>query len=235
MPEQERRITDTNKRRSDQNTDRESLNTYREQDNTRREGINDNKEYLAHADMKSVDDLMAGSDARLDTLRTIVSGLAVDEKEAATRLASAVAIATLASIVHDEIVVSVDATNIIVYTNSAPDKLLGYTAEELTGQSLLILIPERHRESHARGFTHYIETGEKRYASWRDIPITALHKDGTEMAVTVSFEDVQVLGRRMIVGVMRKLNAVISDAVMDKIADRVIERTTDKTGGSANA
>jgi PAS domain S-box-containing protein len=171
---------------------------------------------------QSISKMMAGSEERMETLHRILDHLAFDEKAAAAKVASAIA---MANIIHTEMIIAADTSGKIVHTNSSEEfGLLGYKSEDLIGHYLDTIIPERFREAHNKGFKRYIETGEKHLSTWRDYPIICLHKDGSEVNMTISFEDVPVLGVRMIVGVLRKLDAGISERVIDAVADRVIEK-----------
>lgn len=167
----------------------------------------------------------------METLHRILDHLTDDDKAAAAKVASAVA---MANIIHTEMIIAVDVTGKIVHTNSTSEfGLLGYTPEDIVDQQLETIIPERYREAHNMGFKRYIETGVKRIP-WRDFPVICLHKDGSEVNMSISFEDVPVLGVRMIVGVLRKLDAAISEKVIDAVADRVIEKVSN-TSDTHNA
>jgi PAS domain S-box-containing protein len=221
----DRRKNVVDRRRKEPFVQGASMSTHSEREATREEAIQRDMEDMS-GKAASISQLMEGSEERLDTMRRIITSLTTDEKEAAARLASAVA---LANILHTETVVSADINNVIIYTNSTADGLLGYTAEELVGKPLTHIVPERLREQHKIGFFRYLKTGRRHFSTWRDIPIIALHKDGSEINVAISFDDVLVLGERMIVGILRKLDETISNQVIEKVADKVIEKVAKKT------
>ncbi len=182
---------------------------------------------------------MDGSAERMDALKQLVENITADEKDAAAKVAAAVALTT---VVHHDLVIAADTDGMIVYSNMS--ELLGYEAGKIVGQPLSMLMPERFRAQHEQGFQRYVNSGERHFKSWRDVPITALHADGHEIHMLISFEDVSVLGRRMIVGVMkpdenevdlrdlsdvRHLQQVIKEA--DVRADKVVQQITDRSEG----
>tara|TARA_R110001606_G_scaffold250202_2_gene398206 strand:- start:8794 stop:10284 length:1491 start_codon:yes stop_codon:yes gene_type:complete len=88
-------------------------------------------------------------------------------------------------------VLVVDSNGIIHLTNSALCESFGYTSEELIGQSMDILLPQRYRKhhDHLRHSFHQSPT-PRMMGVGRDL--TALHKDGREFPVEIGlspFED----------------------------------------------
>jgi PAS domain S-box-containing protein len=180
--------------------------------------------------LSSISKLMEGSDERIEALREIVSHLSSPtEAEAVAKIAAAVAISRVA---HTEVVVAADLDMNIIYVNDP--RIFGYTSEELIGQQTTILVPETYREAHLSGFKRYVETGKRTLPSWEEVPFVARHKDGYEVHVMVSFDDITVLGHRLIVAVMRKVDDDLSDKVLNQVTDRVMDRIAEKTGDQLN-
>lgn len=66
--------------------------------------------------------------------------------------------------------------------NRGAEATFGYSAEEATGQSLDIIVPERHRAKHWEGWERVMQTGVTKYA--RDVlAVPALRKDGVRISV----------------------------------------------------
>jgi PAS domain S-box-containing protein len=89
---------------------------------------------------------------------------------------------SVANSAHDAIVAA-DAEGMIFSWNPAAQRMFGHAAEEIIGQPLTTLIPERYREGHdagmARRRTMPGELG-------RTVEVNGLHKDGREFPVELS-------------------------------------------------
>ena len=87
-------------------------------------------------------------------------------------------------------IVIVDAVGQIVLVNGQVKNLLGYEMEELIGQSVAILIPERFRESHAINQAHYMTVPYTRLMGEKpDLGIR--HKNGSEIPVEIGLSPIQ--------------------------------------------
>ncbi|HTQ39674.1 MAG TPA: PAS domain S-box protein [Pirellulales bacterium] len=83
----------------------------------------------------------------------------------------------------------VDQNGLIVLVNAALEKLFGYSREELIGQSIDRLIPERYRAAHATYRNAYLAQPESRMMGvGRNL--YGLHKNGTEFPVEVNLNPV---------------------------------------------
>jgi PAS domain S-box-containing protein len=70
--------------------------------------------------------------------------------------------------------------------NAGAEAVFGYAAEEILGERLDVLIPERLRSTHWRAFDEAIDTGQQK--SGRESMTTrSVHKNGTELYVDLSF------------------------------------------------
>jgi PAS domain S-box-containing protein len=70
--------------------------------------------------------------------------------------------------------------------NAAASALFGFTAEEAIGQSLDLIIPERLREGHWRGFDAAMASGVTRLAGKPSLT-RSLHKSGKKLYVEMTF------------------------------------------------
>jgi PAS domain S-box-containing protein len=69
----------------------------------------------------------------------------------------------------------------------AATALFGYEAAEALGSSIDIIVPERLREPHWRGFDAAMASGTLKL-SGRPTLTRAVHKDGTRLYIEMSFE-----------------------------------------------
>jgi PAS domain S-box-containing protein len=79
-------------------------------------------------------------------------------------------------------VVIADTDGTIVFWNAAAARLFGWSADEATGQTLDLIIPERLRERHWAGYRRTMATGETSYGD-RLLEVPALHRDGRTLSV----------------------------------------------------
>jgi PAS domain S-box-containing protein len=90
----------------------------------------------------------------------------------------------LHALVHaagDAIIVA-DVEGLIMLWNPAAERLFGFTAAEAVGHSLDLIIPERFRERHWRGYHVVMRTGQTRYHA-NVLRVPALRKDGQRLSI----------------------------------------------------
>ncbi len=59
-------------------------------------------------------------------------------------------------------IITIDQHGIVESVNSAAERLFGYTASELVGRNVSMLMPSPHRDQHDGYLERYIRTGEAR-------------------------------------------------------------------------
>ena len=70
--------------------------------------------------------------------------------------------------------------------NCCAETVFGYTAAEVLGKSLDVIIPERLRDAHWEGFRQAIDTGQTKYGN-RVLTTRSVHKNGSKLYVDLSF------------------------------------------------
>ncbi len=88
--------------------------------------------------------------------------------------------------------------------NSRAERMFGYAADEAVGQPLRILMPERFREMHEKGFRRYMETGKARVLGGT-VELAGLHKDGTEFPLELSLGEVRHGKSLSFVGILQDI------------------------------
>ncbi len=102
-------------------------------------------------------------------------------------------------------IITIDSTGIIRFVNPAVETIFGYAPDALIGSPMTELIPERLREPHLNGIQLYLETGRRRM-NWKAVELSALHKDGREIPVEVSYGDFMKDGQRFFTGIVRDIS-----------------------------
>lgn len=135
-------------------------------------------------------------------------------------------------------ILTIGADNKILFCNQASEKVFGWKSQELVGQDLTVLIPERLREPHKLGFKRYLSSGKKTI-DWKSVESVGLHKDGTEFPIELSFGEYKKGRERRFSGVLRditqrreyeskanQLSAIVKfsdDAIISKDLNGVIQ------------
>jgi PAS domain S-box-containing protein len=83
-------------------------------------------------------------------------------------------------------VIFADREGIIREWNTAAERIFGYSPGEALGQSLDIIVPERFREAHWRGYKRALEAGETKYVG-QAMPTRSARKDGETIYVELTF------------------------------------------------
>lgn len=102
-------------------------------------------------------------------------------------------------------IVMIDPHSKIVAASPAVETMFGYTPDELEGQPLSVIQPERMRASHADAMKRHLTTGERR-VDWRSARLTGLHRDGREFPIEVSMSDASYGGTRVFAGFIRDIS-----------------------------
>jgi PAS domain S-box-containing protein len=87
----------------------------------------------------------------------------------------------LVGCVGDAIIV-VDAHEKIVLWNAAATRIFGYSEDQALGNSLDLIIPERHRQRHNEGCRKSMDTGITRYGTSL-LKVPALHQSGSMLSI----------------------------------------------------
>jgi PAS domain S-box-containing protein len=84
-----------------------------------------------------------------------------------------------------EAIVVTDPAGIIRLWNDGATRIFGYSAEEAMGQSLDVIIPEKLRDRHWKGYFQTMATGYTRYGD-KLLSVPATHRDGQRLSIEFS-------------------------------------------------
>lgn len=154
---------------------------------------------------------VAGADGR--TVRVMGTALDITErKRAEQRFRGFVESAPDAMVI-------VDQTAAILLVNSQTERLFGYRREELIGQPMEILVPERLRQRHVAHHVRYFAHPQPRPMG-RGLELSARRKDGTEFPVEIALSPIETEDGMLV-------SSAIRDVTERKIAE---ERLRDSEG-----
>lgn len=83
-------------------------------------------------------------------------------------------------------IVFADASGIIRVWNAAAVRIFGFTENDALGANLNIIIPERFRDAHWRGYKRALDEHTTKYVG-HALPTKALRSDGTQIYVELTF------------------------------------------------
>jgi PAS domain S-box-containing protein len=104
-----------------------------------------------------------------------------------------------------DVVVTIDGRSRILSINPAVKAMFGYDPEELIGEPLLTLMPERYRTAHAVGIAKHLATGA-RHIPWTGVQLSGRRKDGEEIPIEISFGSYTSQGQKRFTGFIRDVS-----------------------------
>jgi PAS domain S-box-containing protein len=119
-------------------------------------------------------------------------------------------------------IITIDEASTILFANRATSNIFGYTAEELIGSSLTLLMPEYLRHLHLSGFSNYLATGNK-HIPWEAVELPGLHKNGRQIALELSFGEFKKDGQRFFTGIARDISRRKRDETRLKVQHSITD------------
>src|SRR5215204_58145 len=101
-------------------------------------------------------------------------------------------------------IVTITPDGIVKWFNRGAERIFGYRAEEVIGQSITLLMPERYRELCVAGLHRYLRTGEARVVGGTT-ELVGLRKDGSEFPIEMSLGETHEDGEWLFTGVIRDI------------------------------
>jgi diguanylate cyclase (GGDEF)-like protein/PAS domain S-box-containing protein len=81
--------------------------------------------------------------------------------------------------------ITVNSRGEIEFVNPSACSLFGYSTEEMVGQPITLIVPDRMRAAHMAGFSR-AAGGEKPNLGGRAVEVSAIRKDGTEFPIEIT-------------------------------------------------
>src|SRR5262249_39169945 len=102
-------------------------------------------------------------------------------------------------------IITIDEHGSIESVNPATVRLFGYSAAELTGENVKVLMPEPYRGKHDSYIADYLATGTRKIIGiGREV--SGRRKDGTLFPIHLSVSEFSAEGRRYFTGMIHDLS-----------------------------
>src|ERR1039458_1726439 len=102
-------------------------------------------------------------------------------------------------------VVAVDRDGTIVQVNAQTQELFGYDRDELIGQKIEILVPERYRRQHHHHRESFVETPKTRRMG-ADLDLYGRRRNGSEFPVEISLSPVSTENGTFVLSAIRDIS-----------------------------
>jgi PAS domain S-box-containing protein len=103
-------------------------------------------------------------------------------------------------------IVMMDHQGNVSYWNPAAEQMLGYRGDEALGQNLhQLCVPARYHTDHQAAFMDFIKNGKGKVVG-KTIELSALHRDGHEIPVSLSLSSVLLQDQWHAIGILRDIS-----------------------------
>lgn len=102
-------------------------------------------------------------------------------------------------------IVTIDERGNIETLNTATERIFGYSAEELVGRNVKVLMPGNYRDEHDQYLQNYLTTGHKKIIGiGREVE--GRRKDGSTFPLDLAVSEFSVGGKRRFMGLIRDIS-----------------------------
>ncbi len=101
-------------------------------------------------------------------------------------------------------IISADSTGHIISWNPAAETVFGYSAEEVVGQSVTLIMPERFRQAHQAGMQRFLSTRQPLYIG-NTVEMAGLRKGGSEFPLELTLAHWETDGETFFTSVIRDI------------------------------
>ncbi len=114
----------------------------------------------------------------------------------------------LQAIIHNVMdgIITIDETGVIQGFNPAAERIFGYSAQEVTGQNVKMLMPEEERHAHDEHLRRSLQHNDTENLGVKGREVNALRKNGETFPMELSASAMHLGGQRYFIGVVRDIS-----------------------------
>lgn len=127
----------------------------------------------------------------------------------------------------NDAVISIDSLGRVVLWNPSAERLFGYTADEMMGEPLHAVIPERFRDGHSTGIER-VGAGGERHVIGHTVELAGLHRDGREFPMELSLATWEADDRRFYSGIIRDITERKKAEAALQVANKSLEEKNEQ-------
>ncbi len=101
-------------------------------------------------------------------------------------------------------IITIDEQGIVHLFNSAAERVFGFSADEVLGKNISMLVPSPHKQRHDDYLARYVRTGEGRVVGQRR-EVEGQCKDESVIPLEAGVSEVELPGRRLFTGFFRDI------------------------------
>ena len=102
-------------------------------------------------------------------------------------------------------IITIDERGVVETFNRAAEQIFGYSAHEVVGRNVKMLMPAPYADAHDQYLRNYLSTGERKIID-AGREVVGLRKDGTTFPLDLAVADVRLTsGGRMFTGIVRDI------------------------------
>jgi two-component system, chemotaxis family, sensor kinase Cph1 len=121
-------------------------------------------------------------------------------------------------------IITIDEQGIVESMNPAAERVFGYSAPEVIGKNVRLLMPSPYREAHDGYLQNYVRTGQAKIIGiGREV--VGLRKDGSVFPMDLAVSEVRLANRRLFTGFVRDITErKRSEVRLEELTQTLVEK-----------
>jgi len=99
-------------------------------------------------------------------------------------------------------IITINGQGKITYWNNAAKKIFDYSRDEICGEQITLIMPDRFRDAHQKGLNRVLSTGKSRLLG-KTYEMVGLRKDGSEFPIELSISSWKTKDEPFFTGIVR--------------------------------